>query len=252
MSPETRRFYEHAKSKLDNNTDLPDFFAYHLTTDLGKPIVTVKDVRSCYETCDLDAPSWLASHFSKGLKSKPKRFVRKDGGYRLENARRERISATLGNDRGSVQVSVALAKLEASIVDGSERDFLSETIRCFSAGANRAVVVMCWNLALHHLRMFVLAHHSGAFNQALASNTDARVKIRSVAKIDDFTEMPEGKFLEFCRTARIVTSGMYNRLKARLDERNAAAHPSGVKTTPKGAEAYVEDMIENVVRQYVV
>jgi hypothetical protein len=64
--------------------------------------------------------------------------------------------------------------------------------------------------------------------------------------------MPEGKFLELCRVAKILTSSMYNKLKGRLDDRNGAAHPSGVITTPKFAEAYIEDMVENVIRKFPV
>ena len=88
------------------------------------------------------------------------------------------------------------------------------------------------------------------FNAALAKNTDTRVKIKQITKLDDFTEMPEGKFLLFCREAKIITSTVFNKLENRLDERNGAAHPSGVKTTPKAAEAYIEDLIENVVVKF--
>jgi hypothetical protein len=62
--------------------------------------------------------------------------------------------------------------------------------------------------------------------------------------------MPESKFLEFCRVGKIVTSSMYNKLKGRLDDRNGAAHPSGATTTPKFAEAYIEDMVENVILKF--
>jgi hypothetical protein len=64
--------------------------------------------------------------------------------------------------------------------------------------------------------------------------------------------MPEGKFLEFCRVAKIITSSMFNKLKGRLDECNAAAHPSGVKMIPKVTEVYIEDLIENVVHKFSV
>ena len=64
--------------------------------------------------------------------------------------------------------------------------------------------------------------------------------------------MSESKFLLFCRESKIITSSIYNKLETRLNERNAAAHPSGVKTTPKAAEVYIEDLIENVVNKFEV
>ena len=250
MSKTTERFYQRAKRVLTKETDLPDFFVYHLTIDVEQPAATVQMVRDCYSACDLAIPSWLASHFSNGLKSSPRRFIKSTNGYRLEGKRREQIALALGVSGGDLQTSAALERLESLVRGGPKRDFLHETIKCFSAGANRAAVVMCWNLTLHHLQDHVLAHATASFAQALAANTDTRVKIKSVAKHEDSTEMPEGKFLEFCRVAKILTSSMYNKLKGRLDDRNGAAHPSGVTTTPKFAEAYIEDMVENVIRKF--
>jgi hypothetical protein len=138
------------------------------------------------------------------------------------------------------------------VAPGPKREFLQETVRCFEANAPRAAVVMCWNLVVHHLQDHLFADPSrlGSFNAALANNKDTRVKITTIRKLDDFTEMSESKFLLFCREAKIVTTSMFKKLETRLDERNSAAHPSGIKTTPKAAEAYIEDMVENVLIKF--
>lgn len=251
MNSSTRRFYDRAKSVIAKQTDLPDLFAYHLTVEMEEASATVNAVRDCYRACDMAAPTWLASHFSNGL-NKPRRYVKLDGGYRLENKRREEIAALLGDDRPAVQTSAALNQLEVQVPAGPKRDFLHETINCFGVGAYRAAVVMCWNLAAHHLQDHILAEPArrAAFNAVLAKNTDTRVKIKAVNKQDDFTEMSESKFLLFCREAKVITSSMFNKLEGRLDERNSAAHPSGVKTMPKAAEAYIEDLVENVLKKF--
>src|SRR2546428_220927 len=151
MSKTTERFYRRAKRALTKEADLLDFFVYHLTIDLEQPAATVQMVKNCYSACDLAVPSWLASSFSNGLKSNPRRFIKTSNGYRLEGKRREQISLALGVAGGDLQTSAALERLESLVPDGPKRDFLHETIKCFSAGANRAAVVMCWNLTLHHL-----------------------------------------------------------------------------------------------------
>jgi hypothetical protein len=158
----------------------------------------------------------------------------------------------IGDAEGEHQTSSALEKLETSIPAGAKRDFLHETINCFRVRANRAAIVMCWNLALTHLQDHILAAPArlAGFNAVLAKNTDTRVKIKSVSKPDDFTEMPESKFLLFCREAKIITSSMYHKLEGRLNERNSAAHPSGVKIMPKAAEVYIEDLVENVLKKF--
>jgi hypothetical protein len=219
---------------------------------MEQPAATVQSIRDCYEACDLASPSWLASHLSKGLKSKPRRFIKVKGGYRLEAKRRDEIAKVLGHGRAAVQTSPALNRLEVQVSTGPKRDFLHETINCFEVGANRAAVVMCWNLAIHHLQDHLIGNATrlASFNTALANNKDPRVKIKAITKPDDFTEMSESKFLLFCREARLITSSMFKKLEGRLDERNSAAHPSGVKTTPKAAEAYIEDLVENVITKF--
>ena len=247
------RFYERAEPHVAAASDLPDFFVYFLTVEQGEAVASTRAVRECYDACDLAPPSWLASHMSKGVNNKPKRFIKRDGGYRLESKRKKAIAALLGDGQPDVQTSAALDKLESQIPAGPKRDFLRETIKCFSAGANRAAIVMCWNLAAHHLQEHILADATrhAAFDSVLAKNTDKRVKITAIAKQDDFTEMSEAKFLEFCREAKVITSTIFNKLKVRLNERNGAAHPSGVTIKPKAAEVYIEDLVDNVLLKYV-
>ncbi len=235
-------------------SDLPDFFVYYLTVEQGEAVASTKAIGECYDACDLAFPSWLASHMSKGVSSRPKRFVKRDGGYRLENKRKEAIAALLGDGAPDAQTSAALGRLETQVPPGPKRDFLHETIKCFNAGANRAAIVMCWNLAAHHLQEHILADATrhAAFDAVLAKNTDKRVKITAITKQDDFTEMSEAKFLEFCREAKIITSTIFNKLKGRLDERNGAAHPSGIVVKPKAAEVYIEDLVDNILLKYAV
>lgn len=95
-------FYATAKLKIEKDSDLPNFFVYYLTVNLQRPAVSVSEVKKCYRECDLHTPSWLASHFSNGLKSKPRRFIRVDGGYRLEERIREQIAARYAGPVGEV------------------------------------------------------------------------------------------------------------------------------------------------------
>ncbi len=245
-------FYANAKDKISAKGDLPDFFVYFLTVECGDDFATTVSIKKCYHACDLSSPSWLASHLSNGLKSKPKRFVRRDGGYRLEHHRRSEIEGLLGCELSSLQTSATLNGLESKLPVGNERDFLQETTKCFAAGAFRAAVVMCWNLVLHHMQTYILQDfvRLASFNATLSRNTDTRVKVKSVHKQDDFTEMPENKFLLFCRESKLISTPIFKKLDRSLDDRNNAAHPSGVRVTPKFAEAYIEDLVQNTILKY--
>src|SRR5579862_9469000 len=137
MNKSAEQFYRRSKRGLTKESDLPDFFVHYLTVDREQPAATVQMVKDCYSACDLAVPSWLASHFSKGLKSSPRRFIKSANGYRLEGKRREKIALTFGAAGDDLQTSVALERLESLIPDGPKRDFLRETVKWFSAGANR-------------------------------------------------------------------------------------------------------------------
>jgi len=56
MNKTTERFYLRARKALTKETELPDFFVYHLTVELEQPAATVKSVRECYLACDLATP----------------------------------------------------------------------------------------------------------------------------------------------------------------------------------------------------
>jgi hypothetical protein len=60
MSDATERFYRRARKVLSREAELPDFFVYHLTVEMGQPAATVQAIKDCYAVCDLSAPSWLA------------------------------------------------------------------------------------------------------------------------------------------------------------------------------------------------
>ena len=96
----------------------------------------------------------------------------------------------------------------------------------------------------------MFAKHLAKFNDRLKVNNDKRVKIVEIARMDDFTDIPEGKMLLFLREAKIITASIYHKLEGRLNERNSAAHPSGVKITESMCRAYIDDLLQNVVLKY--
>jgi hypothetical protein len=143
-----------------------------------------------------------------------------------------------------------LRGLEHKLPEGVDKDFLKEAIDCFEAGANRATIVMVWILALDHLFAHVLVHKLAEFNAALEKNTDKRVRVTAVTQRDDFSEMKESKFIELCRTAKIISNDVRKILDQKLETRNSCAHPSGVIIRKTKVIDFVEDLIENVVMKY--
>jgi hypothetical protein len=64
--------------------------------------------------------------------------------------------------------------------------------------------------------------------------------------------MPESKFIEFCKSAKIISSDVRKILDQKLATRNSAAHPSTIIYTESKIVEYVEDLVEIVVKRYVI
>lgn len=251
MIDSINRFY----NSLDNTSSLSqaeliDFFVYFLTIENDKSVASPKGVKECFELCDLHPPARIPAHLSEGTRSNPLKFIKKNGGYRLERGMREKLAAKLGVEKRTVQTSTALRKVENKFKDGAKKDFLKELIDCFEAGANRAAVVMCWILAVDHLTDHIFNHKLSAFNTALAKNKDKRIKIKQVVARGDFEEIPEGKLIELCRGARIISNDVRKILEEKLGTRNSSAHPSSVQVKKSKVIDFVEDLVENVVLKY--
>lgn len=248
------RFYSSLKDASSlSSAGRIDAFVYHLTEQQGAPSAGVKDVEQCFRDCHLAVPGSVAAHLSKGVKSKPPKFIKvAGGGYRLERHAKEGVQARLGAETTVVDIPRDFRKLLDELPDGARKDFLREALDCFGVHAYRAAIVMVWLLTLDHLFELILKSHSTAFNAVLAANTDKRIKITSVSIRDDFGEIPESKFIEFCRSAGIITNDVRKILDQKLGTRNSAAHPSGVVFSRAKVVDFIEDLIENVIKKYPV
>jgi hypothetical protein len=167
------------------------FFGYYLTEQMGESKFTATTVAECFKECDLKPPQRIGPWLSEGLSSNPPRYVKVPGGYRLHRSFKESVSAKLGPERVHTQTSVELRSLESKFPDGPTKAFLQETIDCFEVGANRATILMCWQLIMDHLSELVLQKHLKAFNEKLALVTNKRVKVSEVKSRDDFADIPE-------------------------------------------------------------
>lgn len=253
MSEGASRFFNAIQDAAKrSDAELIDLFVYYLTVEADNAAASASGIEDCFRACHLTPPARIRAHLSEGLRSKPQRFVKVDGGYSLQRHHRETLSKFLGAERVIAQTSVELRKLEEKVSEGAPKEFLKETIDCFEAGANRATIVMCWILTMDHLFELVLKKHLAVFNAELAKVNDKRIKVSVIATRDDFSEIPEGKFIELLRAASVISNDVRKILDQKLGTRNSSAHPSGVSIKGSKVIDFVEDLIENVVLKYPV
>lgn len=251
MTDAVNRFYNSIEdAAAHSQSALIELFVYYLTVEAGADSVTPQEVSSCFTACDLVVPKGVAARLSEGLKTKPPRYIKADGGYKLQRHMRESLSKKLGAQEMLAQTSATLRRLEHKVPEGSDKDFLKEAIDCFEVGANRATILMVWILALDHLFSYILTKKLSEFNAVLAASTDRSIKIKCVSSRDDFTELKESKFIELARSAKIVSNDVRKILDQKLGTRNSCAHPSGVAIKPSKVIDFVEDLVENVVLKY--
>lgn len=221
-------------------------FGWYLHVHDGMHYFKGKDIGRCYDATHLTRPSDFGGYLVNLVKAK--QLLKNKSGYRLENAVREEFGRKYGRRANSIAVTELLRSLPGTISNLTERDYLDETLRCFVAEAFRASVVMCWNLGFDHLCEFVLADAGrlAAFNTQLRKSYP-KADIHIVSKRDDFTELKESQVLQVCKSSNIITGSLHKVLKQKLERRNIAAHPSGVKTSQPTAEEFIKDLVENVV-----
>jgi hypothetical protein len=251
MSDGASRFFNSINDAANlKDADLIDLFVYYLTVEAGKNAATATAVVECFRACDLTPPTSTSVYLSRGLKSAPQKFVKVDGGYKLQHHYRESISKRLGAERVVAQTSAELRRLEGKLAEGTTKEFLKETVDCFEAKAHRATVIMCWILIMDHLIELVFTKHLSSFNAELAKVSHNRVKISVIENRDDFNDIPEWKFIELLRASGVISNDVRKILDQKLGIRNSCAHPSGIVIKGSKVIDFVEDLVENVILKF--
>lgn len=239
-----------AQASSLSQSDLISYFLYFLNAEAAGEAASAIDINKCFEACDLNPPTNTSARLIEGTKTRPPKYIRSGSGYKLHRDLKEHLSEKLGTEKIVTQTSTALRNLQDRLPEGSTKKFLGETIECFGIGANRATIVMAWCLAVDHLQNYIFEKKKKEFDAVLATNTDKRIKIKKIEKFDDFSDMPESKFIEFARSAKVISNDVRKILEVKLGIRNSAAHPSDVAFGKAKVIDFVEDLIENVVLKY--
>jgi len=230
-----------------------DYFFYFLTVIEKKSPVKASEIENCFDLTNLTKYSNIHSYLLKCSKKKrgvrPK-FLKGKQGYTLERNSQLEMQKTLHVGPAKVETSYLLKGLLLKLSSKSEKSFLQEAINCYEIGAYRASTILTWNLTIFHLYQYIFKNEQTEFNIVLSKNTDKRVKIKSISKLDDFTEIPEGKFIEFTRSAKIISNDVRKILDTKLGIRNSYAHPSSVSISEVKATDYIIDLVDNVITKY--
>lgn len=231
--------------------ELIEYFVYFITVLENDSAATAAGIERCFEVLRVhkysNISAYLSRHAKRGGSGK---FIKATGGYQLSRDSQLAIQKTLHSGPSKIETSYLLRGLITQLSNSQDQQFLQEAIDCYEIGARRASIIMVWMLTINHLCSYINAKELTAFNSVLAKNTDKRIKITAVSKFDDFSEIPEGKLIEFSRSANIITNDIRKILDAKLGVRNTSAHPSTVSISEVKTTDFIIDLVENVILKY--
>ena len=81
MTTAVNRFYSSIENASgQSQSALAELFVYFLTVESGQDSATPKQVAECFAACDLVVPGNVGARLSEGLKSKPPKYIKANGG----------------------------------------------------------------------------------------------------------------------------------------------------------------------------
>jgi hypothetical protein len=206
------------------------------------------DINLCY-----DKLSYEKSNTSQYLKNLEKagELLKDASGYRCEGKFRDRYDKQYGEHQITLNVRQMVKDLVNILPELDEKDIFQEAMVCLKHDAGRAAIIMVWNIAFYHLCKYILTHELSKFNNRIPARYPKKWKptdMPLIKKYDDFgDEMSEREVLEVTNSAGIINSTMFKVYKARLDDRNSAAHPSTAHVTQVQAEGFIDSLINNTI-----
>jgi hypothetical protein len=226
-----------------SHTDRLRFLGWYYHAFDSQPDFEVAQFRRSYELLSIAPPGNL-SQLVKQLVDQ-KHLLRRAKRLSLDRRLRQDFDSRYGQRPTAVVVTRLLQELPAKVPQLAERAFLDETIRCFGAGAYRASIVMSWNLAYDHLVEWVLKKHLVAFVTAWPATFPKKPFVPTQRA--DFADAKETHVIQVCRAAGLISADLKKLLDEKLDKRNSAAHPSSLNFSQAQAEAFIDDLVQNVV-----
>ncbi len=224
--------------------------AYYLR-QTGRTDFSSSELAEAFKQATLPPFPRLKDRLAKLAKGKKARLIRiQPGRYSLSIHGLEEVKRYLADKPVSHESLAVLEKAVGRVSDETERKFLAEAVACVQVDAKRAVIVMTWLLAIHHLQEYVFQAKLNDFNNALKRRGDTKNLV--IRKKDDFGDLKESVFIEVARSARVISNDVRKILDEKLGIRNSCAHPSDIEIHASKVQNFIEDLVDNVIRKYAI
>lgn len=205
------------------------------------------DINWCYKTLFFkpsNTAQYLIDMEGRG------ELLQDKSGYYCEGKLLSKYDANYGIHDITLNIRQKVKDLINNVPDVAEKDFMKEAEICLRHDAGRATIIMVWNVAFYHLCQFILKHHLLQFNSGFQKHYAGlwqQAKVKTLANYDDFSTLKESVVVDICKRENIINQNVAKILEKRLGDRNSAAHPSTIHVGQLQAEAFIEDVVDNIV-----
>ena len=223
-------------------------FAWVQHALLNKDRFSTGDINWCYKTLHYSKTN--VSQYLSDMEGR-KELLRDGRSFYLEGSVRAQLDARYGEHDITLSIRQMVKELPDKVPDVAEKDFMKEALICLRHDAARAAIIMVWNIGFYHLCNYVLRYKLAEFNNTYKIRYKKKwqgAKVQAVTNYDEFSiDLKESEVIEICKLANIINPNLHKILKEKLEKRNTAAHPSTVRVTQVQAEAFIDELIRNVV-----
>jgi hypothetical protein len=127
--------------------------------------------------------------------------------------------------------------------------FSKEALACYQVKAFRAATVMTWNLAYDHFLTWLMrdAQRLSDFNARVDAKVGPKRAGLRIRKRDNFEDLKEREVLDIAASADVISDNLKKVLIRGLEDRNLAAHPTGIEIAQPSADNTIYSLVTNVV-----
>jgi hypothetical protein len=229
-----------------SDADQVKHFAWFLYRHKGQEMFNTGSIRACYAKLSMSEPN--VSREISTLHDR-KQVLRIDGGYRLEKSERDALDKKYGEHQSTIVVKQLLLDLPGKISNENEQTFLREALDCYKVKAYRAATVMVWNLTYDHLLTWMMADPKrlSDFNGGIDAQVGPKRAGIRITKRDNFEDLKESEVLHIAAKTDVIGDSIKKVLVRGLEDRNLAAHPSGLEIAQPNADSTIYNLVTNVV-----
>ena len=205
------------------------------------------DINWCYKTLSFkptNTTQYLIDMEGRG------ELLQDRQGYHCEGKFLAKYGDLYGTHDITLNIRQKVKDLINKVPDVVEKDFMVEAEICLRHDAGRATIIMVWNVAFYHLCRFIMKYDLAKFNTGFQTHYNRlwqQAKVQAMVAYDDFLTLKESVVIDICKREQIITQTQFKILERRLGERNTAAHPNSARVGQLQAEAFIEDIVDNVV-----